>query len=98
MLLPLVPPDHADGEPLLPLVPRVPSLLVVELGLAVPGDGTVLPGQLLVGGLRGRPLVAGEVAASGPGVGELLSVIHIVLVASRQHQGWTPICCSTSNT
>lgn len=86
MLLSLVAPDHPDGLTLLPLVPGVPALLVIELGLAVPGEGRVGPGQLLVTRLGGGPLVTGEVTTSRAGVRELVSIVHVVLVAAAEDE------------
>ena len=87
LLLLTLPSDHSDLLPLLPVLPGVASLLVVKLGVAVLGDGSVDLGQSLVAALLGSSLVPTEVSPTRTSVGELLAVVHVVLVTSRDDNG-----------
>ena len=82
LLLLTLPSHNPDLLPLPPVLPGVAPVLVVELGVAVLGDGGVDLGELLVRALLGSSLVATEVSPTGASVGELLPIVHVVLVAS----------------
>ena len=91
VLPPLPVPDHPDGLALPPLVPRIASGLVVEWCLAVLGDGPVAPVQLLIAALLRRPLVAAQVSASTPGVGEHVSAVLVIFVTAGQHDAGSSV-------
>ena len=96
MLPPFPVPDHPNRLALPSLVPRVTSSLFIEGGLAVSRDGPVAPVKLLIAALLHRPLVAAQVSASTPGVGEHVSIV--IFVTTGQHDALTswilsPCCC-----